>query len=271
MHALERSGKRREALVLLWELLVSHVILPGSDSGKRSKQEENVWTELYERIVSLTDATDLINDSPSLKNISGLDIQLLDATQRLDIRAYAPLALPKKVEVSSANASSAASSTNKTSSGKGSKKGGKGKQSKKTTSTITTSSSSSTVSVSYPPITDETVLQTICVTLRIEGLYDTMSEMYNQAMETLTTSSSSSSINSSSMEEQNNAAEILEEGVCVHFKAVCDCTDVGSIIISSDNNDDGGLDFTIVVQGLLPKLKTILNQTKYYERMQSCK
>lgn len=265
MHALERSGKKREALVLLWEILVSNVVFVDTGGNNdKEKDPKEVWVELYERIESLSDATDIINDASSSRN-NGLDIQLLNAVQRLDVRAYTPIAMPKGGTTSTVIAAASSSASNK-SSGKNSKnqKGGKNKSSKK-------SSANAAAPVLLPPVTDETVLQTLCVTLRIEGLYDTMSEIYFQAMETLSSNKQAS--------DTENYRGVLEEGVSVHFKAVCDCSAVGleggvdGSVAGAKNNGDGGNIMTSpqsIVQAQLPKLQTLLNLTKYYERMQTC-
>jgi hypothetical protein len=202
---LGRSGKRREALVLLWEVVVKNVIFPspdddnGGDNGNIKKPEE-VWSELYERIASISDATDLVDDT---SNNIDLNIQLLDAVQRLDMAAYAPVVISS----SSSSSSSSAEPPKKavTPSGKGSstKSKGKASKSKGTTATKTTNKN-----VFFSPVTDETVLNTLAVTLRLEGLSDTLSEMFFQAMET-----------------GNCDEHVIEEAVCVHFQAVCDCTE----------------------------------------------
>jgi hypothetical protein len=63
VHALERCGKVREALVLLWEILVVNVVLDdesdgdGSSSGANKPQE--IWSELYSRIESLSTIEDI--------------------------------------------------------------------------------------------------------------------------------------------------------------------------------------------------------------------
>jgi len=284
VHALEQSGKKREALVLLWEILVSNVVVLGTsfavdDEKKQPLAARDVWSELYQRIENLSDAVDIVNESSSNNN-NGLDIQLMDAVQRLDVRAYAPIALPK----GSSGASLDNNNTSKdkaalSSSGKHAKNSKGSSKSKKSKP----SSSQPPPSISYyPPVTDETVLQTLMVTLRIEGLYDTMSEMYFQAMETL----SSNKKSSYDYQSSENYKSVLEEGVCVHFKAVCDCSSVG---LSKKGEDDdaeeedgvvlGGKgtksdgstagNARHIVQAQLPKLETLLNLTKYYERMQT--
>ena len=235
VHALGRSGKRREALVLLWEVIVKNVVLPGSEDDGATKKYEEVWPELYEKIASISDANDLVND---VSNNIGLNIQQLDAVQRLDTYAFAPVV----------NFSATAESAPKaaaTSSGQSSSAKSKGKASK---SKSTSKGKATSKIVYFPPVTDETVLSTLAVTLRIEGMLDTLSEMFFQAME-------------SGADEH-----VLEEAVCVHFQASCDCTELE---ITGDEINANDEDVLWKLQSYLPKLQTLLNLTKYYERMQS--
>jgi len=239
---------------------VSNVVVvdgSSSDDGKK------IWVELYSRIESISDAADLVND-PSPNGLEST-IQLLDAVQRLDVRAYTPIALPKGTTASGNTINNKSSAANNKSSTSGQKsKNSKGKNSK------TIKKTTPAAVLSYPPVTDETVLQTLCVTLRSEGLCDTMSEMYHQAMET----SSSSAANKTHQDKENFKC-VLEEGVCVHFKALCDC----SAVVKLEGGDaaavvDGVADVGVrspqrIVQGQLPKVQTLLRLTKYYERMQT--
>ena len=236
VHALGRSGKRREALVLLWEVVVKNVVLLSSEDDGLTKKSEEVWSELYERIASISDETDLVNDS---SNNIGLNIQLLDAVQRLDRCAYAPVVFTSLTVESTSKADAAPSgkSTSTKSRGKASKS--KGSTTRKTTSTN---------NVSFPPVTDETVLNTLAVTLTIEGMNDTSSEMFFQAM------------------ESGSDEHVLGEAVCVHFQAACDCT---GLKITGDEVNATSEDALLKLQSHLPKLQTLINLTKYYERMQS--
>ena len=104
-----------------------------------------------------------------------------------------------------------------------------------------------------PPITDETVLQTLLVTLHIEGLVNTISEMYHQAV----TEASNSNAAMQSVEANNEFRNILEEVVCVHFKAVCDCSPI-------HKTDDAKPD-----SYWLQEMQMQQKLTKYYEQMQS--
>jgi len=237
VHALGRSGKRREALVLLWEVVVKNVVLPGSEDDGLIKKSEEVWSELFEKIASISDANDLLNDS---SNNIGLHIQPLDAVQRLDTHAFAP------VVIASPNAESTAKAA-ATPSGKSTSAKSKGKASKSKGST-TSKGKATSKNVFFPPVTDETVLNTLAVTLRLEGMLDTVSEMFFQAM------------------ESGSDEHVLEEAVCVHFQAACDCTELK---ITGDEINASDEDALWKLQSHLPKLQTILNLTKYYERMQS--
>ena len=288
--ALGRNGRRREALILLWEVLVSNVVsaddigaIDADGKGERSSSKkeppQNVWNELHSRIVSLSDATDLVNDYSSSKSNNsnnGLNIRLLDAVERLDLRAYAPIELPKK-ETSPAAATGGGTVTaaaavgnrapTKSTSGKGKNaKGGKNVKSKK--GAVSGSVASSASSVSYPPVTDDTVLQTLSVTLRAEGMYDTMSEMYFQASEELAANKAASSPAYTRINEENYK-HVLEEGVCVHFRAVCDCNSVGKLDVDDDDGKEKQ-DTGAELQTQLPRLRTLLDLTKYYDRLQTC-
>jgi len=73
---------------------------------------------------------------------------------------------------------------------------------------------------------------------------------------------------------------ILQEGILVHFKSVCDCSYVGGSgvdnvndLLEKNNNgeDYGDEDQQRMVQCQLYKLETLLKLTTYYERMQTCK
>ncbi len=235
VHALGRSGKRHEALVLLWEVVVKNVVLAGSEDDGLTKKSEEVWSELYERIASVSDTTDLVNDS---SNNVGLNILLFDAVQRLDRYAYAP------VDIASSTAKPTPTSP-AAPSGKPTSAKSKGKASK---SKVSTTSKTTSKNVSFPPVTDETVLNTLAVTLRLEGMHDTLSEMFFQAM------------------ESGGDEHVLEEAVCVHFQAACDCTELK---ITGDEISASSGDALWKLQSHLPKLQTLLNLTKYYERMQS--
>ncbi|KAL9187567.1 hypothetical protein ACHAXT_001670 [Thalassiosira profunda] len=255
-HALDRCGRGREALVLLWEILVKGVV---TEDGDKKREAKEVWSELYERIVCLTDAADLVSDAP------GLDVRLWDAVERLDVRAYAPIPLPKKESPVAAAGSGSQPSLGKASaksSGKG-KKGGKGKSGKKSGVSMSSASIPPVASVTYPPVTDETVLATLSVTLRSHGLSDTLSEMYSQAMNTLTSGKMSSNA------EAENCKSVLEESVCVHFRAVCDCPDVGTVGEKEGIEGKATASRNEQLRAQLPRLQTLLNLAKYYDRMQT--
>ena len=268
IHALERSGKVKESLILLWELLVGNVVLPTDDK----RDVKDIWSELYQKIVSLSDVEDVINNND--KSSSGLDIQLMDAVQRLDVRAYTPIQLPTSSSSTVAASSTQTSASSKPAAAKSKSK--KGKSKSKKTSTSTPSTATSTTNINLPPITDETVLSTISVTLRTLNMSDTISYMYYIAVETL--SSSDNGMKGKSKEEMENYASVLEESVVVHLKAVCDCSNV-TIIDGTDvtdcteMNDDrtSSVTHARMVQSGLSKLEVALRLTKYYERMQSCR
>ena len=107
-------------------------------------------------------------------------------------------------------------------------------------------------------------------------MYDTLSVMYNMAMEYYTNSNSSKR---NSNEEEENFRNILEEGVCIHFKAVCDCSSVdvsGAAATPTLDTSVGESKTTTnnmerIVQCQLLKLETLHKASTYYERMQSCK
>jgi hypothetical protein len=319
IHALERCGKVREALILLWEVVAGDVVVAAvgaaatADVSNYSQQQRLIWSELYQRIQALTSVEDVIQHEghgSSSNNRSGVvgsshhnhhrslgDIQLLDAVRRLDARSFAPIVNPYTSSISNdintnESATTTTATTNKSSSGKISKGGSaSGKSTTATTAKKSSSYSSTDYSINYyyPPVTDETVLQTLSVTLRNCELYDTMSEMYHQATTALSSSSSSASLARKNEEveeeEEENYRNVLEEGVCVHFKAVCDCTS-----LDIDNNGSGGCNNRrsstdegngkepinddewgriTVLQSQLPRLQSVLNMTKYYERMQT--
>jgi len=258
IHALERSGKVKESLVLLWELLVGNVVLRTDDK----RDVKDIWSELYQKIVSLSDVEDVINNNNNDKSSSGLDIQLLDAVQRLDIRAYTPIQLP--TPSSTAAASTQASASSKPAATKSKSKKGKSKSKKTSTSTPTTTTTN------INPITDETVLSTISVTLRTLNMSDTISYMYYIAVETLSSTDNDMKKEGKSREEMENYASVLEESVVVHLKAVCDCSSVTATDDGKEMNYGDDKSHERMVQCGLSKLEVVLRLTKYYERMQSC-
>lgn len=311
VHALERCGKVRESLVLLWEILVVNVVFDDEsddDGSSDANKPQEIWSELYSRIESLSTIEDVISLGASSMMPLGLEnIQLVNATQRLDRKVYVPIALPTKKESNTTSSSQAAaaavavaSNNNKSSSKSKSKKGSKSK-SKKSTGTSSTTAAAAAAAVEQrklPPITDETTLSTIAVTLRTLQMYDTLSIMYNMAMEYYTNNTNNNSKRNN--EEEENVRNILEEGVCIHFKAVCDCSssvvDDGSGVAvattttldnstignaNANNNasttEGGGESKTTtnnmerIVQCQLLKLETLHKASTYYERMQSCK
>ncbi len=277
-------------------------VISSTQQQQQYQQQRQTWSELYQRIQALTTAEDIViheghSSSSSNTNCNGGgttsyhrslgEIQLLDAVQRLDIRSFAPIVNPymannndskKDTTVTTTAAATAFKSS------KAAKGGGGGKKSKSSSD-----NSNSNSIIFYPPVTDETVLQTLAVTLRNCELFDTMSEMYHQASTALSSSPSSSSKSSTSNNEEDveqqeeNYRNLLEEGVCVHFRAVCDCTSFGVNLSGGSSNptstnggiDDkgikqGGWDRITLLQSQLPKLQSLLNMTKYYARMQTC-
>ena len=98
--------------------------------------------------------------------------------------------------------------------------------------------------------------------------------MYYIAVETLSSADNGMKKEGKSREEMENYASVLEESVVVHFKAVCDCSNVTTTDGKETNDDsDGNSSVTHerLVQCGLSKLEVALRLTKYYERMQSCK
>ena len=325
-HALERAGKRREALVLLWEVLASRVVAIGDDDdsgggdasggsgdgttqgsggnadtqagggadddGALAIRAREAWSELHDRIECLTGAEDVVNDAASKKGLDGnnwLDVGLVDPARRLDRRAYAPIEPPAAGEDGASlggggeggDANNSSSNNNKVSANAPTKSGGKGKgkKSKKggasSAAAATTAKSNRASLAYYPPVTDETVLQTLAVTLRSFGLYDTMSEMYSRAVEFLSSSTVNNSDGGGLRSQEDEYGSILEEGVCVHFRAVCDCSHVGAIVDGGDGKgaETGGEEKggdVAMLQFQLPKVETLLRAVKYYERMQTC-
>eukprot|EP00956_Cyclotella_meneghiniana_P013497 scaffold19553_cov64-Cyclotella_meneghiniana.AAC.6 len=236
IHAYDRSGKKREALCLLWELLTSSCG-GGDENGE-------IWWELMDKMEVMTDAADLMMDVSN--NDGHLDLNLLDAIQRMNAKCFAldVTSLKRAAIVSAAESIEAPVKTQSKSS-----KQGKGKKSSANTSKAKPKPEQPII---LPPITDETVLETLAVSLKIDGLYDTMSEMYHQAAVELGRKSDHLTI-----EQYNEYGSVLEEAVCVHFKAICDCSS-----ITTDSNV-GPKSYT------LQDLETQQRVTKYYERMQS--
>ena len=233
----------------------------------------------------LTEATDWVSDgSTAAPSVGGGEwkVAVFDAVQRMDVKRFAcdvnSVPIVEKTE-SASNAQIVKATTAKPSSKSGK---GKGKKSSSLNAPATaTSNNKKSQSQVLPPITDETVLQTLCVTLKSEGLYDTMSELYHQAVITLS-SQSHSNAEKSSVEQRNAMGEVLEEAVCVHFKAVCDCDAV--VMRCNDNNNmdinnspsdgsDSTKDNIVTAQSkskyTLQQLQTQHRVVKYYERMQS--
>lgn len=284
IHALERNGKVREALILLWEVVVGDVVVivggaGGSVGGvSNSTQQRQVWSELYQRIQALSTVDDIIHEghASSSTNRGGRashnhhrslgDIQLLDAVRRLDIRSYAPIVNPYLATIKDDKKKDAITTT------KPLAKASKGSAKKLT-------SDNNSIICHFPPVTDDTVLQTLSVTLRNCELYDTMSEMYHQATMALSSSSkltaTTEDAEQQQEEDEDNYRNVLEEGVCVHLKAVCDCTyDSGYDSRSANRGEDNKKieDYwsrIVLLQSQLPQLQSLLNMTKYYERMQT--
>ena len=306
VHALERCGKTREALVLLWEILVTNVVVSEDKEAEEEKKNKSsskeCWSELYQRIVSLSDVEDVINSSQQggggASDGGLLDVQLVDAVQRLDSTSHVPIPLPKPSSpaLATTNTTTSNNNNNKPASKSKSKKNSssKSKSKKSSSSSSNKNTSSSLVKLLLPPVTDETVLQTINVTLRTLGMYDTMSYMYYIAMESIgleLTVNNKGSNSGSSKNEKNevdleNYKCILQEGILVHFKSVCDCSNVGSgdglDIVDKNGNtktneknnneeDHCNEEDERMVQCQLYKLETLLKLTTYYERMQTCK
>ena len=240
VHALERSGKKRDALVLVWELLTSSVADAADDPADVSSTKwKEVYAELFERIVELSDVEDVMNAPKG----ASLDIQLISGIERLDRDSLSPLAMPEYQDKFSAPPAPPSSKSKS----KGGKKGKAAKQPAK-------GKTSSQSSVQFPPITDETVLQTLSVTLQIEGLHDTMSEIYHRATEYLSKS-----------QPTENYLAVLEESIAVHYRAVSCCSAVGSIV--EPQGEEVSPKF---VQAQLSKLQTLQRATRFYDRIQSC-
>ena len=68
IHALERIGKVREALMLLWELVAGDVVVVAgavgatsvASSTTRQYEQRQIWSELYQRIQALTTIEDIV-------------------------------------------------------------------------------------------------------------------------------------------------------------------------------------------------------------------
>ena len=237
VHALERSGKKRDALVLLWEVLTSNVAAAEDTADiSPTRKWEEVYSELFERVVELSGVEDVLNAPKG----AGLDIKLISGVERLDRDSFSPLAMPERQDKAPAPPAPPKSKSKGGKKGKGAKQPAKGKTSQS--------------SVKFPPITDETVLQTLSVTLRIEGLHDTMSELYHRAAEYLSKS-----------KPTENYLAVLEESIAVQCQAVSCCSTVGSIVKPQDG--EMSLEF---VQAQLFKLQTLQRATRYYDRIQSC-
>ena len=108
-------------------------------------------------------------------------------------------------------------------------------------------------------------------------MYDTMSYMYYIAMESI---SASMSTKKNEVVDLENYKCILQEGILVHFKSVCDCSNVGSVgeldnngndLLEKETNGEVYGNEERMVQCQLYKLETLLKLTTYYERMQTCK
>ena len=80
VHALERSGKRREALLLLWDLLAGT-----TSSADDADHGRDVWWELADRIEVMSNATDQVDGSCS----PCCAANLLDTVQRMDRACFA--------------------------------------------------------------------------------------------------------------------------------------------------------------------------------------
>ena len=101
-----------------------------NNNNNNSHDQSKKWAELHERIQSMTDAVDVVNDamSSSANDLNG-SFQLMDAVQRLDARSFAcldqPIAIAIAIAMSASTATSTANSTDGNGNAKSSSKGSK--------------------------------------------------------------------------------------------------------------------------------------------------
>ena len=260
-HSLERLGRRREALLVLWDLLVASTATTIAGTGEGRQQQQ--WRELKAKIEYLSSPADVVisstlsattSSSSSSDNIASFKI--FDPIVALDSKAYTPIPLPSL------------GATNDTSS-----------STRRTTLSSSTSSKTATkITTMLPPITDALVLKTISVALKNEGLYSTISTMYHTAIEYLMNSRRRET---KEEEEEENYKSILQDGINAHLSATCDCTT--SISTTSTHNASSSSSSTTAVvvgviaskknviqllQSTLHELNVSIQLTTYYERMQ---
>ena len=253
-HSLERLGRRREALLVLWDLLVASTATTAiADTGEGQQR----WRELKAKIEYLSSPADVVISSvlssSSSDNIASFKI--FDPIVALDSKAHAPIPLP------SLGATNATSSSTRT-----------------TTLSSSTSSKTATKITMLPPITDALVLKTISVALKNEGLYSTISTMYHTAIEYLMNSRRRET-KEEEEEEEENYTSILQDGIHAHLSATCDCTT--SISTTSTHNASsssttaaevgviaGKKNVIQLLQSTLHELNTSIQLTTYHERMQ---
>ena len=264
-HSLERLGRRREALLVLWDLLVASTAATIADTGEGRQQQQQQWRELKAKIEYLSSPADVVvsstlsaaaaaTSSSSPDDIAGFKI--FDPIVALDSKAYAPIPLPSR------GATNATSSSTRT-----------------TPSSSSTSSKTAKKMTMLPPITDALVLKTISVALKNEGLYYTISTMYHTAIEHLMNSRRKETKEEEEEEEEEiNYTSILQDGIHAHLSATCDCTT--SISMTSTHNASSSTTAVVVgviagkknviqsLQSTLHKLNISLQLTTYYERMQ---
>ena len=226
-HALERTGRRREALALLLEMLAT------TEGGTTTTAEER-WRELRGRLASLTTAEAVVSAPPG--GTTGGGLRIFDSVAALDAMAYSPVVPPPRppAPAPAAGASSLPP---------------------------------------LPPVTDATVLQTVCVTLRNEGLHGTMSDMYHAATESLTMSSPPPP--GGIVRDEENFVNVLKDGMSAHLRATCDVpptttADTTSPIPVYSTHRNPAARRRESLRALLPKLDGAMALASYRERMQTC-
>jgi hypothetical protein len=202
-HSLERVGRRREALLVLWDLLVASTaaaatIMDATGEGQQQQQQQQQgWRELKNKIEHLSSPVDVVisstlsaaaaASSTMTTTDNSVGFTMFDPIVALDRRAYTPIPLPNSAATTTATAATSYTTT------------------KSTTSKVVATKMMMMIAA-LPPITDALVLKTITVVLKNEGLYATISTMYHTAIEYLL---STKSISRREEEEDENYITIF--------------------------------------------------------------